>query len=73
MLGQYARTYGNTTFNNYLMIYVLKNEQAMKSRISWAMDDSPLVRFKVWHMGAFKKNYGPRNIMVTLAADKPIR
>ena len=72
-LGQYARTAGETTFSNYFMIYVLKNEQAMMSRISWAMEDSPLVRFKVCHMGAFKNNYGPQIIRVTFAPDKSIR
>jgi hypothetical protein len=72
-LGQYARTYGEITFSNYFMIYVLKNEQAMMSRISWAMEDSPLVRFNVWHMGVSKNNYSPRSIRVGLAADKPIR
>ena len=73
VLERYARSYGETTFSNYFMIYVLKNEQAMMSRISWAMEDSPLVRFKVCHMGAFKNNYGPQIIRVTFAPDKSIR
>ena len=72
-LGQYARIYGEITFSNYFMIYILKNEQAMMSRISWAIGDSPLVRFKVCHMGAFKNSYGPQIITVKLAPDKPIR
>ena len=54
MLGQYARIHGEITFFNYLTTYVLKNEQAMKSRIDWAMEDSPVVRFKVRPRGAFK-------------------
>ena len=54
MQGNYARSYGEMTFFNYFLIYVLKNEEAMKSRMKSAVEKSPSVRFTVLDMGGFK-------------------
>ena len=55
-LGKYARTFGERSFLNYMILYVDKNVQAMQNRIQfqWAKEDSPLVRVSVWPKGAFK-------------------
>ena len=71
--GKCARTYGENTFLKYLMKYVQNDKQAMKSRINWDMEDSPLVRFKIRPIGNFKnKNiYDHQDIL--MAPDKSIR
>ena len=73
VLGKYARTCGERTFLNYMIMYVQMNEQAMQSRIKWAVEDSPMVRVNVLPVGAFKNKsiLGPQVIL--LAPDKSIR
>ena len=73
MHGKYARIYGEIVFNNYLTIYVLKNEQAMKSRVKFAFEESTSVSYSVYPMGDFKnKSILDRQDMVS-APDMSIR